>query len=152
MSVGPDNSTRERLEERIKWYDRKSITNQYFYKIGKIFEVIAAALIPVISGFPTFFPNSSIITASLGALIVVLESLQGLFQFHSNWISYRSTCEGLRHEKYLWLAKAGDYAGKDDPDRLLADRIEVLIYAENAKWISIQEKTSTKVETPITGR
>ncbi|MFZ2473373.1 MAG: DUF4231 domain-containing protein [Methanothrix sp.] len=72
-----------------------------------------------------------------------------MYQFQSNWILYRSSCEGSRHEKYLWLAKAGHYADAKDPDRLHAKRIESLISTENAKWISAQEKVEMNKETHI---
>jgi hypothetical protein len=151
MNANQENPTLRRLEEQIDWYDKKSAFNQSWFKRLKIIELIAAALIPILAGLSALFPHPiliTIITGSLGALIVVLESLQGLYQFQSNWISYRSTCEGLRHEKYLWLARAGHYAGAKDPDRLLAERIESLISTEHAKWVSAQEKVAQK-EVPI---
>ena len=136
MDANPKNPTFERLEDQIGWYDKKSAFNQRFFKRIKVIELIAAALIPLLAGLSTLIPYPAIITiitGCFGALIVVLESLQGLYQFQSNWISYRSTCEGLRHEKYLWLAKAGHYADAKDPDRLLAERIESQISTEHAK-------------------
>jgi len=155
MSANQENPTLKRLEEQIDWYDNKSAFNQSWFKRLKIIELIAAALIPLLAGLSTLITHPAIITiitGSLGALIVVLESLQGLYQFQSNWISYRSSCEGLRHEKYLWLAKAGHYGDAKDPDRLLAARIESLISTEHAKWVSTQEKAGEKEETPIVGK
>jgi hypothetical protein len=152
MDTNPKNPTLERLEDQIGWYDKKSAFNQSCFKIFKIIELIAAVLIPLLAGLSALIPYPAIITGGLGALIVLLESLQGLYQFQSNWISYRSTCEGLRHEKYLWLAKAGHYADAKDPDRLLAERIESLISTEHAKWVSAQEKTGKKEETSTVGK
>jgi DNA modification methylase len=59
-------------------------------------------------------------------------------QYHANWISYRSS-EALKHEKYLYLGKAGPYAAAKDPHGLLAERIESLVSLEHAKWASGQE-------------
>jgi hypothetical protein len=152
MNANRENPTLKRLEEQIDWYDNKSTFNQSWFKRLKIIELIVAALIPLLAGLSTLITHSAIIiviTGSLGALIVVLESLQGLYQFQSNWISYRSSCEGLRHEKYLWLARAGHYADAKDPDRLLAERIESLISTEHAKWVSAQEKAGKKEDTAV---
>jgi hypothetical protein len=153
MDANPNNPTLERLEDQIDWYDKKSASNQNWFKRIKIIELIAAALIPLLAGFSTTSPQDTtyyaIVTGGLGALIVLLESVQGLYQFQSNWISYRSSCEGLRHEKYLWFAKAGHYADAKDPDRLLAERIESLISTEHAKWVSAQEKAGKKEEALI---
>ncbi|MBI3660542.1 DUF4231 domain-containing protein [Candidatus Acetothermia bacterium] len=92
---------------------------------------------PFASGFgaPAFF------TATLGVLIVVLEGLQSLNQFQHNWTTYRSTCEELKHEKFLWLAKAGPYANARNADALLAERVESLISREHTKWVSAQDQT-----------
>jgi hypothetical protein len=149
MSADQENPTLKRLEEQIDWYDKKSAINQSCFKRLKIIELISAALIPLLAGLSTLIPYPAIITGGLGALIVVLESLQGLYQFQSNWISYRSTCERLKHEKYLWLAKAGHYADAKDPDRLLAERVESIVSIEHAKWVSAQEKVDKNKETPI---
>ena len=132
----PENPTTKRLEKQIDWYDRKSNLNQRFFHWVKIIEIVVAAFIPFLSGIN----SPAILTGSAGVLIVVLEELQHLFQFQHNWISYRSTCENLKHEKYLWLAKSGAYANVENPDVVLADRVESLISQEHAKWIAGQEK------------
>jgi hypothetical protein len=132
----PENPALQRLEDQIDWYDRKSNLNQQFFHWLKIIEIVIAAFIPFLSGISA----PAILTGSAGVLIVVLEGLQHLFQFQHNWITYRSTCENLKHEKYLWLAKSGPYADNKNPDALLADRIESLISQEHAKWIAGQEK------------
>ena len=147
MIANQENPTLKRLEEQIDWYDKKSAFNQSCFKWLKIIELVTATLIPLLAGFQTSIPHSNLITGGLGALIVVLESLQSLYQFQSNWISYRSTCERLKHEKYLWLAKAGSYADAKDSDRLLAERVESLISTEHAKWVSAQEKVGKEEQT-----
>jgi hypothetical protein len=152
--MNQDDPTVERLEDQITWYDQKSVRSQSYFKILKVIELVAAALIPLSTGFSTIIPipYPTIIAGGLGALIVVLESLQGLFQFQSNWITFRSTCEELKHEKFLWLAKAGHYADTKDPNRLLAERVESIVSTEHAKWVSAQEKVCKKEELPIVER
>ncbi len=98
-----NGSTMKRLEDQISWYDNKSKFNQSWFHALKIIEIIFAALIPLFSGFN--WPP--LLTGLLGVCIVVMEGLQGLFKFHEKWISYRSTCEYLKHEKHFFLASAG---------------------------------------------
>jgi hypothetical protein len=131
------NLTLERLEGQIDWYDKKSMWNQDWFKKLKVTEFVAAALIPFAAAFHAAAP----ITGGLGVMVVVLESLQSLYQFQCNWISYRATAEGLKHEKYLYYAHAGPYANDENRDALLAERIEALISTEHTKWISNQEQT-----------
>jgi Protein of unknown function (DUF4231) len=139
----PDaDPTMERLDDQIGWYDRKSNSNQRTFKWMKVIEILAAALVPLFSGFRLPWP-----AGGSGALIAVLEGLQQLNQYHFNWITYRSTCESLKHEKYLYLAKAGPYGGAVDPHTLLAERIESLVSQEHAKWASGQEQAAKEKET-----
>jgi len=130
--------TMERLEDQISWYDRKSNYNQRVYKWLKVIEIVAAALVPLASGLRV----PAALTGSLGVLIAVLEGFLQLNQYHQNGITYRSTCESLKHEKYLYMAKAGPYAGADDAQihGRLAERIESLVSQEHAKWAAFQEQ------------
>jgi hypothetical protein len=57
-------------------------------------------------------------------------------------MAYRSTCEALKHERYLYLAKAGPYAAATEPRVLLAERVEGLVSQEHAKWASTQQQSS----------
>jgi Protein of unknown function (DUF4231) len=135
VESAPGQVTLDRLQDQIDWYDRKSGSNQKAYRRLKICTMTAAALVPFIANLSAA-PKE--ITAGLGVLIVVLEGLQQIYQYHANWISYRSTCEALKHEKYLYLAKAGTYAKADNPHVLLAEQVESLVSQENSKWTSGQ--------------
>jgi hypothetical protein len=128
----------ERLEDQIGWYDRKSITNEQYFKRIKMLEIAAAATIPFLSAFT--FSRMMWVTGGLGVLITVLEGMLHLNQYQQNWIAYRSTCESLKHEKYVYLGKASPYAGVADPRALLAERIESLVSQEHAKWASVQQQ------------
>ncbi len=86
------------------------------------------------------------VTAGLGVLITVLEGILHLNQYQQNWITYRSTCESLKHEKYTFLGKASPYANVPDPHALLAERIESLVSQEHAKWASVQQQEPGKVK------
>ena len=133
----PTNPTVERLEEQIAWYDNKSTYNQKWHKTLKVIELVTASVIPLSAGLGW----SPYITGGLGVIVAVLLGLQSLNQFHLNWTTFRSTCEELKHEKYLWLAKAGPYANIDSPDTLLAERVESLVSREHSKWVAGREQT-----------
>lgn len=130
----PSDVTLKRLEDQISWYDAKAAFNQMRFKAFKVAGIVAAALIPVLSALPV--PGA--VGGALGAFVVVLEGIQQLNQYHSNWIAYRSTCESLKHEKFLYLARAAHYASGAEPDPLLAERIESLVSQEHAKWATTQ--------------
>ena len=128
----------ERLEDQIAWYDRNSMTNQRYFKRIKMVEIAAAAMIPFLSALS--LPRMMWVIGGLGVLITLLEGMLHLNQYQQNWIAYRSTCESLKHEKYVYLGKAAPYANSPDPHALLAERIESLVSQEHAKWASVQQQ------------
>jgi hypothetical protein len=131
--------TLERLEDQIDWYDRKSTLHKNYFNALKVIAIVAAAVIPFLAALPLEAQLSRVTAAALGAVIVIIEGIQQLFQLHTNWLLYRSTCESLKHEKYLFLAGAGPYAAAGDPHSLLAERIEALVAQEHAKWTGTQQ-------------
>ena len=135
--------TLQRLDDQIGWYDGKSQRAQSSFKALKIVQLVTAGAIPLIAVFDVPAPEK--VMAVLGLVILIVEGLQQLNQYQTNWISYRSTCEALRHEKYLFLAGAGPYANIEQPVALLADRTEGLISQEHAKWISTQEQAGKSI-------
>jgi Protein of unknown function (DUF4231) len=137
----PADATMERLEEQIKWYSARSDRNQFLYKSLKITVIALAALIPLLSGL-TGVPKS--VLGVLGALIAIIEGIQQVNQYHANWIAYRSTAEALKHEKYLYLGKAGPYLTATDARSLLAERVEAIASQEHAKWLSSQKADESK--------
>ena len=141
MNAAPsttDDPTLDRLEDQITWYGHKSAFHKKYFYALKFVTLMAGAAIPLVSVLTLTERLSLILTAILGALIVVIEGLQQLYQLQTNWIMYRSTCEHLKHEKYLFMAGAGTYANAHNPHGLLAERIESLVSQENARWTSIQ--------------
>lgn len=124
-----------RLDQQIRWYDRESMKSQHRFKRAKVAEIVCAALMAPMAKIETT------IAAALGVAVVVLEALQQLSQWNENWITYRSTCEALRHEKYSYLGRSGVYEAKTEEQarRILVQRVESLVSTEHAKWISRQE-------------
>ncbi len=127
----------ERLDKQIQWYSQRSKLNQIWYKRLKITEFILAAMVPVLVNFITYHWSIKIIIAIAGAAIAIISAVHGLYNFHENWIEYRYTCEALKHEKYLYLAKCGIYAEMENPLSVLVERVENIISKENMRWAQI---------------
>jgi uncharacterized protein DUF4231 len=130
----PQGAAWERLESQIAWYDKQAARNQLWYKTLKVGQIVIAAAIPVVAAAGA----SAAVAGGMGALVVVAEGLQQLFQFQQNWTSYRSCCEALKREKYLFLVGAGDYRDPAERERILAERVELLVSDETSKWAMSQ--------------
>ena len=139
-SFDPAHPTIERLEDQIRWYDRKSSRNQRIYKWLKGVTLVSGVLVPVLS----YAPWGRLPAGALGVIIVIAEGIQQINQYQANWIAYRSTAEALKHEKYLFLASAGPYSSAQNPIAMLAERVEGQVSQENAKWITAQEHPARK--------
>jgi hypothetical protein len=144
----PDTDvTLDRLEDQIRWYDKKSKYSQRMFKSLKSATIIIAVAIPLWAAFAAYKNIDgrlvALITGAVGATIAVLEAFQQLNQYQQQWITYRSTAEGLKHEKFLYLALAGPYGSAQHPAALLAERVESLVSQEHAKWAATQEQAGT---------
>jgi len=130
----------ERLKDQLDWYERKSQHHKRWYQSLKVAQIVVAAAIPVVAAAGA----SAAVAGGLGAVVVVFEGLQQLFQFQQNWIAYRGTAEALKHEKFLRMAEAGPYAGAQRADALLAERIEGLVSQETGAWAATQGEAGAR--------
>ena len=130
------------LDGQIAWYDAKAQHNQRRFKQLKVCQIVIAAAIPVAAAAsaPDWLLGGG------GGLIVALEGLQQLQQYQQNWTTYRSTCELLRHEKFLCEAGAGPYAVAPDSTALLAERVEGVVSREHAEWVAQRDEARSKAE------
>ncbi len=126
----------ERLIDQLNWYSAKGTTAQRAYKRVKLGQIVIGAVVPVVA-----LSAPAVVTAILAAVVVVAEGAQQLFQWQTNWVSYRATAEALKHEQFLYLAEAGPYRNADRR-AVLAERIESLVSRENVGWIDVTAEKS----------
>ena len=125
---------KERVDGQINWYDKKSQFNQRWFKCLRVGEIVAAAAIPFLAGYMSNkTPAIQIVVGFLGFIIAIIAGVVALCQFQENWVEYRTTCESLRHEKYLFLTQTEPY-NVDNPFPLFVQRVESLVSTENTKW------------------
>ncbi len=132
--MNQDEYIRNRLDEQIDWYDRTAAWNQKWYKRLQIASILAAALIPFLSGYMSGESSAvKILIGGLGFVVAAITALLGLYRFHENWIEYRTASEALKGEKFRYLTAVEPYNG-DDPFPLLVTRVEALLSGEHATW------------------
>lgn len=137
-----------RLEDQVEWYDNKSVCSQQWYKGLKLVQIVLAVSIPVLTHLE--MPITKWLISCAGALIAVLEGVQHMNQYSTLWVTYRSTAERLKHEKFLFLSTSGPYRELDENARLilLAERVEEHVSTEHANWIN---ETRTQTVPPEKG-
>lgn len=139
----PASLTLARLDDQICWYHDQARRHNAADKSLKATGITAAALVPVVAAASW----SPVVGAGLGALAVIAQAIQELFQFQRGWVTFGAAKEALKHERYLYLAHAGDYAsGSQNPAGLLAVRVERIIGQETSAWAESQSKDTGKGE------
>lgn len=136
ISMAEPEYIKERLDKEINWYDKKSCRNQIWYKSLKTVEIVLSSLIPLASGFVLDYPLGKLFVGLLGVAITIIASIISVFKFQENWITYRTTCEALIHEKFFFNTQSGPYSRSENPEPLeiLVERVESLISRENSLW------------------
>src|SRR5215472_14667849 len=124
--ISPEEYIEQRLNDQIGWYDSRSISNKRWFKRLRFVEIVAAATIPVLSGFADKSFSIKIAIGALGVFVAIIASLLGLLQLQVRWIEYRATAESLKKEKFLFLTQTDPY-NKDDALHLLVQRVEALL-------------------------
>ncbi len=123
-----------RVDDQISWYDMKSHYHQKWYRGLRVVEIVAAASIPFLAGYISdAAPLFRTFVGLLGLAVAVITGVVSLCQFQENWVQYRTTCESLKHEKFLFLTKTEPY-NVDTPFPLLVQRVEAMISKENTTW------------------
>lgn len=128
----------ERVDAEIKWYSSKSTHCQKMYKRFQLTEIILASLIPVLSAYSAKWKFIAFIIAIFGAIIAIIQSTTKLYKYHENWIQYRTTCELLKYQKYLYLTQSYPYNKTDETiENIFVKNIENIISSENNQWKTI---------------
>lgn len=134
-----------RLDDQISWYSTKSSHNQKRYKLLRVIEISSAALIPFIAGMGDRIDWGNLIVGILGMVVAITAGLIALHKNHELWIQYRTTCEQLKHEKYLYLTSYDPY-NHEGAFKKLVSRVEGLISRENSAWHQSSQEKQINVE------
>lgn len=132
--MNQEDYIKQRLQDQIDWYDRKSKLNQNWFKRLQVISIIASGSIPFLTGYITDSTGGvKVLVGSLGLVVAVITSVLGLFKFQENWLAYRTTSETLKHEKFLFITNSEPY-DQEESFKLLVQRVEGLISKENSSW------------------
>ena len=141
MSI--DDYLKERVEDQIDWYSKKSSIGKKFYIRIRTIEIIFGFSISLIS----LFLKRDLSGVAIGALSFSLAGLNSfllLNKYQENWLQYRSTSELLKQEKYMFIGKSGTYNTEEEGERfkLFVERCETIISSENINWAQYNNEKS----------
>jgi len=118
----------QRVDDQINWYSCKSSLYKKCFYATRTTELIVASILAIVS-----CTTYSQLTFCLSLLIVFLSGVIALYRFQELWISYRTTSESLKHEKYMYSTQTSPYH-KEGSFNLFVENIEQIISSENSLW------------------
>ncbi|EON74871.1 hypothetical protein ADIS_4666 [Lunatimonas lonarensis] len=125
---------KKRLDDQIGWYGKKSKTNKTRFRFCQVTQLVLATIITLSGSFPIeVLSLGSYIIPLIGAAIAIISGLLGLYKYQEHWLEYRTVCESLKHEKYLYLTKSEPYDNANAFTNLVKN-VESLISKENSNW------------------
>ena len=99
--------------------------------------MVSSTAVPLLT---TFGIADGRLLASITASVALAETMQHMNQYQMNWLLYRSTCEALKREKFMYLSSVGAYGTANGKDALLAERVEELVSQEHARWAATRDE------------
>lgn len=96
--------------------------------------MLVAASIPVAA---VVQPESAVIPAILGGIIVVLSSARGLFYWHENYLRFSRAREAVEGERRLYLTTSPPYENMTTRDGMLVSRVTQIEQEEMGTWLQI---------------
>lgn len=130
-----------RYRDQLSWYSKRSRQYKKWYHCLQVAIILLAAFLP---GMTALVPEKLWIITLMSSLLAFLTAILKAFNFQEDWISYRTTAEALKREKYYYDAKIGDYSTTKNAEQLFVDRIEDLMSIENTFWTETHLKKESE--------
>lgn len=132
----------KRVIGQIKWYDKKSSKNQFWYKICMIISIIMSACIPVLT-LMLDLPHGiiiKIIISTLSSSITGISAIIALYNYRELWVQYRTNCEILKSTLFRFFTRSGEFKELEDTKvyDVLITSCENYIVKEFETWGSIK--------------
>ncbi len=140
------------LNDQLNWYDRKAVHNKSWHMRLGLIIITAGAAVSIVQLWSPQPPDgvhwSALLSAALGAIVIVAKGIDSLWKFDENWTNYRQAAEQMKRERRLYVNSIGPYGKCSEEDiafQLFVKRIEQIIATEeNTFW---QEKTAASEKT-----
>lgn len=132
-----DEQLRQQIEHELYTYARRAVFYKRCYYILTCATIILPALVSVVNVVPSDSPNEIKLTVTiLSAVSAVAAGVLGAANVHEHWTSYRSACENLKEEIFLYVKAVAPYDIDDSKEResKFVSNLLNLYHQENSRW------------------
>lgn len=130
-----DSYIKERVDNQINWYDSKSKIFKAYTLISKFSIILLSASIPFL--VEMMHHNQEVIKEVIfvfALLIGIITGVSSFMKLQEKWYSYRTTCESLKHQKFLFLTESGHFQNNENKNNEFVLKVERIISKENSEW------------------
>ena len=132
----------QEFSAQFRWYDKAATRTRLTYQVIKMAALVAGAAVTLLAAISA----PAAVTAGVAAVIVIVEGAQQMFQFHSNWISYRGSAELLRQQAFLYVAEVKPYADHATRRDRLAAVLKAITTKEKTHWSATMKQAPGAAE------
>jgi len=134
-----DRYYNEDLKKQRQWYSNKANALKKRGETIAFLVIFLGAATTFIQALPGG-PWKSIVSAALGASIVIVEGWKKIARYDDTWRSYRAASERMKHERRLYVNAAGPYEEHDEEKarKLFVSAVEDIISEEQQLFWSIR--------------
>ncbi|WP_430786544.1 DUF4231 domain-containing protein [Actinoplanes sp. G11-F43] len=120
----------------FEWYQRAATKSRKLHQGTAASIQIVAAAIPVAA---VLSPQSALVPAVLGAVIVILTGLRSIFDWQENYIRFSGAREAVEAERRRYLTGAEPYADPSARDQKLVAAVTRIEQQEMKAWFKVVE-------------
>ena len=106
------------LKGQRRWYSERASTYKQHTQVLSLLIIGAGAGTSFVQVFAVK-PWIPVVTAALGALVVLVEGWQRIARYSDTWIAYRAASERMKREQRLYVNGAGTYRNVEEEEAYL---------------------------------
>jgi hypothetical protein len=119
------------LKGQRRWYSERASTYKQRTQILGLLIIGAGAATSFVQVFPAqrWVP---VVTAALGAVVVLIEGWQRIARYGETWTAYRTASERMQREQRLYVNGAGTYRNVEEEEAYLrfVEAVEAILAEE----------------------
>src|SRR3954447_10681217 len=119
------------LKGQRRWYSERASTYKQYTQVLSFVVIGAGAGTSFVQVLPAR-PWVPVVTAALGAVVVLVEGWQRIARYGETWSAYRTASERMKREQRLYVNGAGAYREVDEDEAYLrfVEAIEAVLAEE----------------------
>jgi len=139
------------LKGQRGWYSTRASTYKQRMQVLSLLVIGAGAATSFVQAFPAK-PWVSVLTAALGAVVVLMEGWQRIARYGETWAAYRTASERMKREQRLYVNGAGPYRNVDEDEAYLrfVEAVEGIIAEEQQIYWQNRGKDRSAGQQPKT--